>query len=144
MFDESDLGYRLSVPSLVRSSTRAIRRITSPLRWSAIGLLGWSHRHTLALWIRSFGAAFAGRRSSPRDLRNLATALVRIAFDGRLSNARGLRRVRVVGDELEADYEAGWPMADVVASVLRASSPTNGDSPVASVQHPGAEMTGHA
>ena len=86
-----------------------------------MGLLGWSHRHTLALWARSFAAALAGGRSSPRDLRKRSAALMRIAFDGRLSNARGLRRVRVVGDELQADCEAGWPMADVLATVLQTS-----------------------
>jgi hypothetical protein len=92
-----------------------------------MGLLGWSHRHTLALWARSFSAAFAGGRSSPRDLRKLSAALMRIAFDGRLSNVRGLRRVRVVGDQLEADCEAGWAMADVLATVLRTSTSTADD-----------------
>lgn len=93
-----------------------------------MGLLGWSHRHTLALWARSFSAAFAGGRTSLRDLRKLSAALMRIAFDGRLSNARGLRRVRVVGDELQADCEAGWAMTDVLATVLRNPTSTAGDA----------------
>lgn len=102
-----------------RSLARSLRRATAPVRWSLVGLYGWSHRHTLALWWRSL--AFARRDGlGARDLRHLGRGLAKVTLDRRLANAPEIHHLRLVGDTIEVDVEPGWASREMLATVLGA------------------------
>jgi hypothetical protein len=78
-------------------------RISRP----AAMLLAWTHRRTIALWLRSiWHEFFRGRAAGHQELarwRKLMTALVRVSTDPRLIETNELRKLMVASSDVVAE-----------------------------------------
>ena len=83
-----------------------------PISRTAVVLLLWSQRHTLALWFRSVRDEFmhqtSRRGTDVRRWKRLLSALWRISSDPRLANTPELRRIALDGDTVTLDASETW------------------------------------
>lgn len=135
---------------MIRTLTRTARPITRPISRSAILLLAWSQRFTLALWFRTVRDEFmyqlSRRRFDARRWKRLMSSLWRISSDPRLANTPELRRIALDGDSVTLDAEETWHgrflldsqmnLTKLAESDPRANSPisANGSQPVAAAR----------
>ena len=131
---------------MLRILNRTTRPITRPLSRSAVLLLAWSQRFTLALWFRSARDEVmyqvSRRRFDSRRWKRLVSSLWRISSDPRLANTPELRRIALDGESVTLDAEETWHGRFLLDSRMnltkiseddpRASSPisSNGSRPV--------------
>ena len=93
---------------------RTTRPITRPISRSALVLLAWSQRYTLALWFRSLRDEvmyqLSRRRFDPRRWKRVMSSLWRISSDPRLANTPELRRITLegTGDTVTLDATETW------------------------------------
>jgi hypothetical protein len=94
---------------ILRRTTRPVLR---PISRSAVVLLMWSQRYTLALWFRSvrdeFMRQLSHRGTDVRRWKRLLSALWRISSDPRLANTPELRRIALDGDTVTLDASETW------------------------------------
>jgi hypothetical protein len=97
---------------MIRFLRRTTRPVLRPISRSAVVLLMWSQRYTLALWSRSVRDEFmhqlSRRRTDPRRWKRLLSALWRISSDPRLANTPELRRIALEGDTVTLDASETW------------------------------------
>jgi hypothetical protein len=97
---------------MIRFLRRTTRPVLRPISRTAVVLLLWSQRHTLALWFRSVRDEFmhqASRRGTDvRRWKRLLSALWRISSDPRLANTPELRRIALDGDTVTLDASETW------------------------------------
>ncbi|HZI44322.1 MAG TPA: hypothetical protein VFD53_03815 [Ilumatobacter sp.] len=97
---------------MIRFLRRTTRPVLRPISRSAVVLLMWSQRYTLALWFRSVRDEFmhqlSRRRTEPRRWKRLLSALWRISSDPRLANTPELRRIALEGDTVTLDASETW------------------------------------
>ncbi|MAT06610.1 MAG: hypothetical protein CL424_16345 [Acidimicrobiaceae bacterium] len=98
--------------------TRTVRKLIFPLGRTAIALLLWTNRHTLALWFRSFRDEIQTNGVVPERLRHLATGLWAIANDRRTANAEPLKTLWVRDDGYEFAAHDDWAARSVVEDLL--------------------------
>jgi hypothetical protein len=86
--------------------------VLRPISRSAVVLLMWSQRYTLALWFRSVRDEFmhqlSRRRADARRWKRMVSALWRISSDPRLANTPELRRIALDGDTVTLDASETW------------------------------------
>jgi hypothetical protein len=93
---------------------RTTRPITRPISRSALVLLAWSQRYTLALWFRSLRDEamyqLSRRRLDPRRWKRVLSSLWRISSDPRMANTPELRRITLegMGDTVTLDATETW------------------------------------
>ena len=83
-------------------STHILRRLTRPMSRPAALFLLWSHRRTVALWLRSCRAELAHGQVESHDVHRwkaLISALWRASKDSSLLQENELRRLVVADDE---------------------------------------------
>jgi hypothetical protein len=94
---------------ILRRTTRPVLR---PISRSAVVLLMWSQRYTVALWVRSVRDEFmhqlSRRRTDVRRWKRLLSALWRISSDPRLANTPELRRIALDGETVTLDASETW------------------------------------
>lgn len=84
------------------ATTRIVRRLTRPISRPAALFLMWSHRRTIALWVRSGRAEWERGRLAghePQRWKTLATALWRVSKESTLLQENELRRLIVTNDD---------------------------------------------
>ena len=82
--------------------THILRRLTRPVSRPAALFLLWTHRRTVALWLRSFRSEFAHGQSNahdPQRWKTLVSALWRVSKDSTLLQENELRRLVVADDD---------------------------------------------
>lgn len=90
-----------------------------PFRRSAWLLFGWSQRHSIALWWRSMSAELKpGRAVDFGRVRRLATVLIKVTADSRISNAAELRKLTLVDDVVLAHTDENWAKRSILSSTL--------------------------
>ena len=97
---------------MIRILRRTARPVLRPISRSAVLLLFWSQRYTLALWFRSIRDEsmhqLSRRRTDVRRWKRLLSALWRISSDPRLANTPELRRIALDGDTVTLDASETW------------------------------------
>src|SRR5687767_5429386 len=96
---------------MIRLLRRTTRPVLRPISRSAVVLLMWSQRYTLALWFRSVRDEFMhqlSRRADARRWKRMVSALWRISSDPRLANTPELRRIALDGDTVTLDASETW------------------------------------
>jgi len=99
---------------MIRFLARTARPVTRPISRSALVLLAWSQRHTLALWFRSIRDEVmrqtSRREFDPRRWKRVLSSLWRISSDPRLANTPELRRITLEGngDTVTLDATETW------------------------------------
>jgi hypothetical protein len=97
---------------MIRFLRRTTRPVLRPISRTAVVLLLWSQRHTLALWFRSVRDEFmhqtSRRGTDVRRWKRLLSALWRISSDPRLANTPELRRIALDGDTVTLDASETW------------------------------------
>jgi hypothetical protein len=127
---------------MIRFLRRTTRPVLRPISRTAVVLLLWSQRYTLALWFRSVRDEFmhqtSRRGTDVRRWKRLLSALWRISSDPRLANTPELRRIALDGDTVTLDASETWHGRYLLDSQLNltkipADDPL-GDDPVRPVQ----------
>ena len=97
---------------MIRILRRTTRPVLRPISRSAVVLLMWSQRYTLALWLRSvrdeFRHQLSHRRTDVGRWKRLLSALWRISSDPRLANTPELRRIALDGNTVTLDASETW------------------------------------
>ena len=90
-----------------------------PFRRSAWMLFAWSQRHSLSLWWRSLRAEVKpGRPIDFGRVRRLATVLMKVTTDQRISNASELKQLTLVDDVVIAYTDESWAKKSILISTL--------------------------
>ena len=109
----------LAVMSFLRHPLLLLR----PFRRSAWMLFAWSQRHSLALWWRSLRSELKpGRPVDLGRVRRLATVLVKVTADPRISNASELKQLTLVDDVVLAHTDENWAKRPILSSTLSSVS----------------------
>ena len=108
---------RSSPSSAVSTVRRSVRRTLRGVRTLGWVLLGWSHRHSVALWWRSIVREVRGGTSFRRMVM-LLRSLARVSADTRLANAAELKSLSISGGALGARAEVRWSHSGVLRTVL--------------------------
>lgn len=103
--------------------TRTTRKLIFPLGRTAIALLVWTNRHTLALWYRSFRAEIETNGFDLDRVRHLARGLWAVANDRRTANAEALKTIWVRPDGFEFAAHDDWDGRDAVEELLAPIGP---------------------
>jgi hypothetical protein len=82
-------------------------------------LFAWSQRHSLALWWRSMRTELKpGRPVDFGRVRRLATVLMKVTADARISNAAELKQLTLVDGVVIAYTDENWAKRSVLSSTL--------------------------
>jgi hypothetical protein len=125
---------------MIRMLARTTRPITRPISRSALVLLAWSQRYTLALWFRSVRDEvmyqLSRRRFDPRRWKRVMSSLWRISSDPRLANTPELRRITLegTGDTVTLDATETWHGRFLLDNDLNLTKIPDAD-PLANSQH---------
>lgn len=97
---------------MVRTLARTARRLVSPVSRPAALMLAWTHRHTVALWVRSISTEareqFALGRPDLSRSKKLLKSLWRVSTDSELANAPELRRLAIDDVGITVDAVETW------------------------------------
>ncbi len=95
----------------MRSLTQLLwpRRLLNPLGRMALATFAWNHRHEILRWGRTLYDQVVGRTDvSPTAAARTGMLLYAIASDDQLRNAKQLRKVTMVGDEVDLEVDERW------------------------------------
>jgi hypothetical protein len=85
-------------------------RLLSPVSRVALATFAWNHRHEVLRWGRTLYDQLIGRSDvSPARAVRTGLVLFAIASDADLRNAKQLRRVTMVDDDVDLDVDPSWP-----------------------------------
>jgi hypothetical protein len=85
------------------------RSLVNPLSRIALATFAWRHRHEVLRWGRSLYEQLIGRRNvSPAQAVRIGTVLFAIASAEELRDAPQLRKVTMVGDEVDLEVDENW------------------------------------
>ncbi len=94
--------------------------LSKPVSRVALMMFAWQHRHEILRWGRSLYDQLVGRVDvSPARGVRTGLVLFAIASDEQLRNARQLRKVAMVGDEVDLDVDESWPLLPHVVQRVR-------------------------
>ena len=93
-----------------------------PLRRTALLLLAWANRHTVALWFRSIRHEVSAGVDVAR-LRTLVRGLWAISTDRRTANAAPLQMITVRHDGFGIEAREGWIGRATVETLLAPIGP---------------------
>jgi hypothetical protein len=75
----------------------------------ALAAFAWNHRHEILRWGRTLYDQLVGRTDvSPARAARTGMLLYAIASDDQLRNAKQLRKVTMVGDEVDLEVDERW------------------------------------
>ena len=95
----------------MRSLTRLLwpSRLLNPIGRMALATFAWNHRHEIMRWGRTLYDQLIGRiEVSPAAAARTGMLLYTIASDDQLRNAKELRKVTMVGDEVDLEVDERW------------------------------------
>jgi hypothetical protein len=85
------------------------RSFLNPVSRLALATFAWNHRHEILRWGRSLYDQLIGRTDvSPARAVRTGQLLYSIASDDKLRNARQLRKVTMVGDDVDLTVDESW------------------------------------
>lgn len=85
------------------------RGLLNPVSRLALAAFAWNHRHEILRWGRTLYDQVIGRTDvSPVRAVRTGTLLYVIASDDVLRNAKQLRRVTMVGDDVDLEVDETW------------------------------------
>jgi hypothetical protein len=83
--------------------------LLNPVSKVALAAFAWNHRHEVLRWGRSLYDQMIGRTDvSPVRALRTGQLLYTIASDEKLRNARQLRKVTMVGDDVDVTVDESW------------------------------------
>jgi hypothetical protein len=83
--------------------------LLNPVSRVALASFAWSHRHEILRWGRSLYDQLIGRTDvSPARALRTGQLLFAIASDEKLRNAKQLRKVTMIGDEVDVTVDESW------------------------------------
>jgi hypothetical protein len=107
-----------SITSLLRTGRMAM----FPLTRTALLVLAWANRHTVALWFRSIRREVSGGVDAGR-LRILLRGLWAVSSDHRTANAAPLHKITVRDDGFGIEAKEGWIGRATVETLLSPIGP---------------------
>ena len=94
--------------SLLRKAATP-RWILNPVSRMALITFAWNHRHEVFRWGRSLWEQLIGQGDvSPQRALRTGTLLYAIASEDSLRNAKQLRKVTMIGDEVDVTVDESW------------------------------------
>jgi hypothetical protein len=102
---------------------RTLRKLVFPLGRTAIALLLWTNRHTIALWFRSLRDEVRASGFDPERLRQLVRALWTVSNDRRTANAEALKSISVRPDGYSFEAHDDWGGRSTVEHLLAPIAP---------------------
>lgn len=108
-----------SIMSLIRTG----RMAAFPLTRTALLLLAWGNRHTVALWFRSIREEVSGGGFDVGRMRTLLRGLWAVSSDRRTTNAEPLQMITVRDDGFGIQARDGWIGRATVETILAPISP---------------------
>jgi hypothetical protein len=85
------------------------RGMLNPVSRVALAAFAWNHRHEILRWGRSLYDQMIGRTDvSPVRALRTGQLLYAIASDEKLRNARQLRKVTMIGDDVDVTVDESW------------------------------------
>ena len=85
------------------------RSLLNPVSRVALATFAWNHRHEVLRWGRSLYDQLIGRTDvSPARALRTGQLLYAIASDDQLRNARQLRKVTMIGDDVDLTVDESW------------------------------------
>ena len=83
--------------------------LLNPVSRIALASFAWNHRHEILRWGRSLYDQLIGRTDvSPARALRTGQLLYAIASDEKLRNAKQLRKVTMIGDEVDVTVDESW------------------------------------
>ena len=83
--------------------------LLNPITRTAIAAFAWRHRHEILRWGRTLFDQVIGRSEvSPARALRTGMVLYAIASDERLRNAKELKKVTMVGDQVDLVVDERW------------------------------------
>ena len=107
----------------IAAFSRTVRKLVFPLGRTAMALLIWTNRHTLALWFRSLRDEVAANGFQPDRLRQLVRALWTVSSDRRTANADALKSISVRADGYGFEAHQDWSGRSTVEDLLAPIAP---------------------
>ena len=84
------------------------RRLLNPVGRIALATFAWNHRHEILRWGRSLYDQLIGADVSPASAVRTGKLLFAIASDDALRNAKQLRKVTMLGDDVDLEVDERW------------------------------------
>jgi hypothetical protein len=85
------------------------RALINPVTRLALATFAWNHRHEILRWGRTLYDQLVGRADvSPVRAIRTGRVLFAIASDAELRDAKQLRMVTMIGDEVDLDVDPSW------------------------------------
>lgn len=83
--------------------------LLNPVSRIALASFAWNHRHEILRWGRSLYDQLIGRTDvSPARALRTGQLLYAIASDDKLRNAKQLRKVTMIGDDVDVTVDESW------------------------------------
>ena len=83
--------------------------LLNPVSRIALASFAWNHRHEILRWGRSLYNQLIGRTDvSPARALRTGQLLYAIASDEKLRNAKQLRKVTMIGDDVDVTVDESW------------------------------------
>ena len=83
--------------------------LLNPVSRIALASFAWNHRHEILRWGRSLYDQLIGRTDvSPARALRTGQLLYAIASDEKLRNAKQLRKVTMIGDDVDVTVDESW------------------------------------
>ena len=83
--------------------------LSKPVSRLALMMFAWRHRHEILRWGRSLYDQLGRADLSPARAVRTGLVLFAIASDDRLRDAPQLRKVSMIGDEVDLEVDQSWP-----------------------------------
>jgi hypothetical protein len=97
------------------------RALINPVSRLALATFAWNHRHEILRWGRSMYEQLIGRADvSPARAIRIGRVLFAIASHPDLRDARQLRKVTMVDDEVDLDVDPTWSQLPRLVERVRA------------------------
>ena len=87
------------------------KSLINPVSRMALATFAWNHRHEILRWGRTLYDQLVGRTDvSPVRALRTGSLLFVIASDEQLRNAKELRKVTMVDDDVDLEVDERWPL----------------------------------
>ena len=107
----------------IAAFSRTLRKLVFPLGRTAIALLIWTNRHTVALWYRSLRDEIQAHGVDVERVRRLLHALWTVSNDRRTANVDALKSISVRPDGYSFEAHDDWTGRSTVEHLLAPIAP---------------------
>jgi hypothetical protein len=107
----------------IAAFSRTVRKLLFPIGRTALVLLVWSNRHTIALWFRSLRDEIQVNGFDIERIRQLVHALWTVSSDSRTANADALKTISVRPDGYSFEAHDDWTGRTTVEHLLAPIAP---------------------